>query len=319
MKLIIQIPCLNEEKTLPQTLRDLPKNIPGIDKIETLVVDDGSTDGTLEIARQCGVNHIVGMGQHRGLAKAFKTGLDTALHLGADIIVNTDADNQYCGADIQKLVQPILEGRYQMVIGERPIEQIKEFSPVKKRLQRIGSCVVSQMAKADVPDTTSGFRAYSREAAMKINVFSEFTYTLETILQAGNQDIIIGHVPIRTNGKTRESRLFCGISAYLRKSLITLVRSYTMYKPLKVFTYLGSILLFIGLMGILRFLYDFIFDPSISRHIQSLIMSAVFSIVGFQVILLGLLADIISANRRLSEEILYRLKKMELFMFKDKG
>ncbi len=315
MKLIIQIPCLNEEETLPLTLGDLPKQIPGIDVIETLVIDDGSSDRTVEVARKLGVNHILSLGRHRGLAKAFKAGLDAALRLGADIIVNTDADNQYWGEDIRKLVQPILEGSAQMVVGERPIDKIEDFSPLKKKLQRLGSWVVRQMSKTDIPDTTSGFRAYSREVALKINVFSEFTYTLETILQAGNRGINLSHVAVRTNQKLRESRLFCSTPTYIRKSLVTLARSYTMYQPLRVFSYLGAIVMGLGALLSLRFFYSFIVDPGVSRHIQSLIVAAVLFIIGFQIMVIGLLADIISANRLLLEDILFRVKKMELSDF----
>lgn len=317
MKLIIQIPCLNEEETLPVTLRDLPRQIPGIDVIETLVIDDGSTDRTVQVARENGVNHIVSMGQHRGLAKGFQAGLNAGLKLGADIIVNTDADNQYCGEDIKRLVQPILDGTAQMVVGERPIENIKDFSYLKKKLQRLGSWLVRRLSNTSVPDTTSGFRAYSREAALRINVFSEFTYTLETILQAGNRGINVTHVPIRTNRKTRESRLFCNIPTYIRKSLVALARSYTMYQPLRVFSYLGGIAMFVGFLLSMRFVYSYIIDPSVSRHIQSLIIAAVFLIIGFQVLVIGLLADIISANRRLLEDVLFRVKKMELSVDKE--
>ncbi len=317
MKLIIQIPCLNEAQTLGVTIRDLPERIPGIDVIETLVIDDGSTDNTVEEARGLGVEHIVSLGKNRGLAKAFQIGLDSAVRLGADIVVNTDADNQYCGGDIVKLVQPILEGKAQMVVGARSIEHIEDFSPIKKKLQKLGSWLVRQLSNTDVPDTTSGFRAYSREAAMKINVFSEFTYTLETILQAGNRNINVTHVPIRTNRKLRESRLFCGIPTYIRKSMVALARSYTMYQPLRVFAYIGGILMAFGLLLSLRFFYSYIVNPGVSRHIQSLIVSAVLFIIGFQVLVIGLLADIISANRRLLENVLFRVKKMELLLDKE--
>ena len=312
MKLIIQIPCLNEEKTLAATINDLPKRIAGIDVIETLVIDDGSTDRTVEEARRLGVNHIVSLGRHCGLAKAFSIGLDAAVRLGADIIVNTDADNQYRGEDIEKLVRPILDGRAQMVVGERPIDAIKDFSPAKKKLQRLGSWVVRQLSNTDIPDTTSGFRAYSREAALKINVFSEFTYTLETIIQAGNRGINITHVKIATNRKLRESRLFCSIPVYVRKSLLTMVRSYTMYQPMRVFTYLGSAVMGLGFLVSLRFLYSFVLNPSASRHIQSLILAAVLFIIGFQILLIGLLSDIIAANRQLLEDVLLRVKRIEL-------
>ncbi len=314
MKLIIQIPCLNEEDSLPVTLKHLPRQIEGISQVEILVINDGSTDRTEEVAREQGVQHIVKFSRRQGLARAFQAGLDACLKLGADIIVNTDADNQYQGEDIVQLIQPVLSGDAQMVVGCRDIENIPHFSKTKKRLQRVGSWVVRHLSETDVPDTTSGFRAYSREAALKLNVISDFTYTLDTIIQAGSRSISIEHVPVHTNEKLRESRLFSGIGEYLKRSLLALIRIYTMYRPLRVFTYVGSTFIFIGLLITVRFLITLIINPTVSRHVQSLIFAGVFFIIGFQVVIIGLLSDIIAANRRLLEDILYRVKKMELIL-----
>ncbi|MDZ7267396.1 MAG: glycosyltransferase family 2 protein [candidate division KSB1 bacterium] len=311
MKLIIQIPCLNEEQTLPLTLADLPRHIPGIDVIEYLVIDDGSTDRTAEVARQHGVHHLVRFTSRKGLAEAFMAGLDACLKLGADLIVNTDADNQYRGADIEKLVRPILEGRADMVIGDRQVEKIAHFSPLKIKLQKLGSWVVRHVSETSVPDATSGFRAYSREAALRMNVISRFTYTLETIIQAGKKHIALGHVQINTNGKLRESRLFTSIPDYLRRSIGTIFRIYLMYEPLKAFSWIGALVFAPGLAGALRFLYYY-FTGDGGGHVQSLILSAVLMIVGFQIFMIGLLADLIAGNRRLQEDTLYRIKKLEL-------
>ncbi|MBU7008176.1 glycosyltransferase family 2 protein [Phosphitispora fastidiosa] len=311
MKLIVQIPCLNEEKTLPVTVGDIPRSIPGIDELEILIIDDGSTDRTVEVAKECGVNHIVKIPQTKGLANGFKAGIDACLRLGADIIVNTDGDNQYKGQDIPKLIQPILEHQAEMIIGDRQIDTIDHFSHTKKFLQKFGSWVVRLASATDVPDTTSGFRAYSREVALKINVLSEFTYTLETIIQAGQKNITISHVPIGTNEKLRESRLFKGIREYVSRSIITIVRIYTMYRPLKVFMRLGAILFGLGFLLGLRYLY-FMVTESGEGHIQSLILTAILIVMGFQIWVFGLLADLISANRKLNEETLYRVRKLEL-------
>jgi len=311
MKLIVQIPCLNEEKTLPVTIGDIPRSIPGIDEVEILIIDDGSSDRTVEVAKECGVNHIVKIPQTKGLANGFKAGIDACLRLGADIIVNTDGDNQYKGQDIPKLVQPILEYKAEMVIGDRQVNTIDHFSDTKKFLQKFGSWVVRLASATDVPDTTSGFRAYSRDAALKINVLSEFTYTLETIIQAGQKNIIVSHVPIGTNEKLRESRLFKSIRDYISRSVVTIVRIYTMYRPLKVFMRLGAILFGLGFLLGLRYLY-FMFNESGQGHIQSLILTTILIVMGFQVWVFGLLADLISANRKLNEETLYRVRKLEL-------
>jgi glycosyltransferase involved in cell wall biosynthesis len=311
MKLIIQIPCYNEEKTLPVTLRDLPKYIPGIDEIEVLIIDDGSSDNTVDVAKQLGVHHIVSFPQNRGLAHAFKAGMDACLHLGADIIVNTDADNQYNGQDIPKLLQPILAEEAEMVVGDRQTDTIPHFSPIKKKLQKLGSWVVRKASRTDIPDTTSGFRAYTREAAMRINVVSEFTYTLETIIQAGRNKTAIAHVPIRTNGMLRESRLFKGIKNYVKRSAGTIIRIYTMYRPLKFFLSIGFFLLLIGLGINLRFLL-FFFQGEGNGHVQSLILGSMVTVVAFQVFMIGIVADLISNNRKMIEETLYRVRKLEI-------
>ncbi|MFP4057411.1 MAG: glycosyltransferase family 2 protein [Candidatus Brocadiia bacterium] len=309
MKLIVQVPCYNEEETLPVTVGDVPRHIPGIDRVEVLVVDDGSTDRTVGVARQCGVDHIVRLAGNKGLATAFKVGLDEALKRGADVVVNTDGDNQYCGADIPALVQPILRGEADMVIGSRPIETIEHFSFVKKKLQRLGSWVIRQVSGTDVPDATSGFRAFSRDAAFRLNVVSRFSYTLETIIQAGSRGISIRSVPVRTNEKLRESRLFKSTWSYIVNSTATMVRIYAMYKPLRVFSYLALGLFALGGVIGVRFMYYFLFTASRGEgHVQSLILAAILIIIGFQTLVTGLLSDIISSSRRLIEEELYHVR-----------
>ena len=311
MKLIIQIPCHNEEKTLPVTLKDLPKKINGIDKIEVLVINDGSRDATVKVAKDNGVDHIVDLPVKSGLAEAFRRGIEKSLEFGADIIVNTDGDNQYFGGDIPKLVEPILNKKYEIVIGCRDMNAIRHFSFVKRVLQGMGSRVVRKFSGTDIPDTTSGFRAYSRDAALKINIFSSYTYTIESIIQAGRQEIPIGHVDIRTNEKLRESRLIKSIPTYITRSVATILRIYLMYEPLKTFMVIGSIFIIPGLLLVLRFLY-FYLTAGRSGLMQSLIIAAVLLLVGFGAVLLGFLGDIISVNRRLSQEILYRIKKDNL-------
>lgn len=310
MKLIIQIPCYNEEQTLPITLADLPRHIDGIDEIEYLIINDGSNDRTVDVAREHGAHHVISFPKNKGLAKGFMAGVDACLRLGADIIVNTDADNQYSGADIAKLVQPIVKGEAELVIGDRQTNGIHHFSWFKKRLQNWGSWVVRQVSDTTVPDAASGFRALSREAALQINVVSEFTYTLETIIQAGKKNLAISHVPVRTNGKLRESRLFRSNWNYIKRSFGTIARIYTMYEPIKMFSLIGGLLFGLGVLIGLRFVFYYITSGG-AGHVQSLILTAVLLILGFQVFVLGLVADMIGSNRRLIENALYRLKKLE--------
>ena len=310
-KLIIQIPCLNEAETLPATLADLPARIDGIDVIETLVIDDGSRDGTAEVARAHGVTHVVRFRRQKGLAAAFMAGIDACLKQGADIIVNTDADNQYAGHDIARLIEPLLAGRADIVIGDRNIRVLAHMSWHKKMLQRLGSWAVRQVSNTTVPDTTSGFRAYTRDAALRMTIVSEFSYTLESIIQAGKKRMAVAHVEVATNPRTRTSRLFDSAFGYIKQSTATIVRIYAMYEPLKVFTYIGGTLFLAGFVVSLRFVYGY-FTTGGTGHIQSLIFAAVLMIVGFQVALIGLLADVISGTRKLLEDLLYRVRMMEL-------
>lgn len=311
MKLIIQIPCYNEAETLPAALADLPREVDGIDEVEVLVVDDGSTDGTADVAPAHGVDHVVRFPRNKGLAAAFSRGMDACLALGADVVVGTDADNQYVGADVAKLVAPIVRGEADMVIGARPIKEMAEFSFVKKRLQRLGSLVVRMLSGTRVPDATSGFRAYSREAAMKLVVLGEFTYTLETIIQSQYKGITVASVPIRVNPLTRKSRLFKSIPEYLRRSLNTMFRAYLLFRPLRVLGALGFLFTLPGVVLSVRWLYFYFSVEGATGHVQSLIFGAIFIFVGFQVIVIGLLADLIAANRRFLEDVLYRIKKVE--------
>lgn len=311
MKLIIQIPCYNEAETLPGTVADIPRQIEGVDTVEILIIDDGSTDKTVEVARKAGVDHIVCNSKNRGLARTFKTGIDACLKLGADIIVNTDGDNQYHGRDIPRLIQPILEAKADIVIGDRQTDSIPHFSPAKKKMQRIGSFVVRLLSDTKVPDAVSGFRAFNKEAALQLNVVSSFSYTIETIIQAGKKQLAITSVPIGTNPKTRESRLFKSIPKFIERSVSTMFRVYTMYQPLKVFFYIGGLFVLIGLTPSVRFLYFYLSGDG-GGHIQSLIFAAIMFILGFQVFMIGLLADVIGFNRQLTEEILLRVKKIEL-------
>ena len=310
-KLIIQIPCLNESATLPETLNDLPKNIPGIDIIEILVIDDGSTDNTASVAREHGVHHVIRFKRNRGLAAAFAAGLDACLKHGADFIVNTDADNQYSGADVAKLLEPLVGGHADVTIGDRNISSLKHLPIIRRILQRLGSWVVRQVSSTNVPDSTSGFRAYTREAALSMTFVSEFSYTLESIIQTGKKRLAIAHVLIDTNPKTRESRLFKSVASYVKKSAATIIRVYAMYEPLKIFTYIGIVFFGAGFAISLRFLYFYLNNAG-QGHLQSLILSAVLMIVGFQVLLIGLVADVISGNRKLIEDLVYRVRKMEL-------
>lgn len=310
MKLIIQIPCYNEEKTLELAYNDLPRHIDGIDTIEYLIINDGSKDNTVARARELGFHHIVSFKRNKGLAKGFMAGIDACLHLGADIIVNTDADNQYCGADIEKIVRPILDGKADIVIGERPIDQTEHFSWKKKKFQHLGSWVVRVASGTDIPDAPSGFRAYSRDAALRLNVVNEYTYTLETIIQAGNNKTAMTSVPIRTNPETRPSRLFSSMWRYMKRSSTVITRSFVMYKPLKFFMTIGFVLLLIGAVLGIRFLILMAMGDG-DGHIQSLILTAILIMMGFQTITLGLLGDTIASNRKLLEDVQYRVRKME--------
>ena len=311
MKLVIQIPCYNEEATLPQTVHDLPRALPGVDEIEYLVVDDGSTDRTVEVAHELGVHHIIHHKQNRGLASAFLAGLDAALQAGADIIVNTDADNQYWGEDISRLIQPILEGRADIVVGDRSVAALEHFSPLKRLLQRCGSWVVERAAGISIPDATSGFRAFTREAALRLTVLSDYTYTLETLIQAGARRMAVVYIPVRTNPQTRPSRLMRSVPSFLALSVITILRFYTMYRPLRVFVMMGGTLIAGGMVLGLRFLYFFLQGVGAGK-VQSLILAAILTIVGFQVCLIGLIADLVRLNRKMLEETLYRVRRMEL-------
>ncbi len=310
MKLIIQVPCYNESETLEIALNDLPKHIDGIDTIEYLIINDGSKDNTMEVARNWGVHYIVDLKRNKGLAKGFMAGLDACLRNGADIIVNTDADNQYNADDIEKLVRPILEGKTDIVIGERPIDQTEHFSPLKKKLQHFGSFVVRKASKSDIPDAPSGFRAYSREAAMRLNVVNEYTYTLETIVQAGRSKIAMESVPIRTNGELRPSRLFNSMFGYVKKSMLTILRAFMMYRPLMVFSVIGGIIFAFGLAVGVRFLIFYIGGTG-AGHIQSLILASTLMLLGFQTFIVGLLADIISANRKILEDVQYHVRRLD--------
>lgn len=307
MKLIVQIPCYNEAETLPATLADIPRQVEGIDEVEVLVVDDGSTDNSAEVARQHGADHIVRLKSNRGLAVAFSVGLNRSLELGADIIVHTDADNQYRGECIPDLVAPILHGEADLVVGTRPIEAIAEFSWLKKKLQRLGSWVVRKVSGTDIADATSGFRAYSRAAAMRLSVLSDFTYTLETLIQAGRTNLAIAQVPIQTNPQARASRLFSSIPAYIWQSAKTILRIYALYRPLRFFATVGLLLFLPGLALGLRFVYYYITGGG-AGHVQSLILAAVLMLLGFQIGIFGILADLIGANRKLIQETLYRAR-----------
>jgi len=310
MKLIVQIACLNEEETLPQTLRDIPRQVDGIDEVEVLVVDDGSTDRTAEVAEATGADHVVRLRTNMGLARAFMVALDESLHRGADIIVHTDADNQYDARDIPKLIAPILDGRADVVVGSRPIETIRDFSFLKKKLQRLGSWVVRAVSRTSLPDATSGFRAYSREAALRLTVLSEFSYTLESAIQAGRTNIAVAHVPIRTNPATRQSRLAASSWQYVWRSISTIVRIYVLYEPLRFFMRLGGLVFLAGIALCVRYMYFYFVGQS--GHVQSVILGAVLLIIGFQLGFLGLLADLLAANRKLVQEALFRVRKLEL-------
>ncbi len=310
MKLIIQIPCYNEANDLPLTLRELPRILPGIDEIEYLVIDNGSTDLTSEVAKQAGVHHVIYL-PVKGLAGAFIAGIEASLKYGADIIVNTDADNQYNADDIQRLVEPILAGRSQLVVGDRGVATQKNFSPFKRLLHRLGSWIIALTSGIDTPDATSGFRAISREVALRTLVFSNYSYTLETLIQAGAHRTAVEYVPVRTNPQTRPSRLMNNIRHFMSNQTATILRAYTMYRPLRVFTTLSALMILGGLILGTRYLYFFLQGQG-GGHVQSVILAAVLWIVGFQVFLIGLVADLIGFNRKIMEEVLYRIRKAEL-------
>jgi glycosyltransferase involved in cell wall biosynthesis len=311
MKLFIQIPCFNEEESLPVTLHDLPRHVQGFDEVKWLVIDDGSTDRTIEVARAHGVDHVVRLTNNKGLASAFQAGLDASLKLGADVIVNTDADNQYNAGDIPKLVAPILEGRADLVVGDREVQTIEHFSGIKKVLQRLGSWVVRRASNTSVPDTTSGFRAYNREAALQVQVVSRFTYTLETVIQAGKMLVAIDHVPIRTNPKLRESRLFRSISSYVRTQAAAIFRVYTTYEPLRVFLIAASIVGLIAFVVWGRFLILFIQGEG-EGHIQSVVLGSMLFVVAVQLAALGVIGDLLANNRVLIQRNLERTRRIEL-------
>jgi glycosyltransferase involved in cell wall biosynthesis len=311
MKLIIQIPCLNEERALPVTLGDLPRRVEGFDQVEWLVIDDGSTDRTVEVAREHGVEHVVRLTNNKGLAQAFQAGLDACLKLGADVIVNTDADNQYNAADIPKLVAPIVRGEADLVIGDREVKSIEHFSPTKKMLQRLGSWIVRRASGTTVPDTTSGFRAYNREAALQVQIVSRFTYTLETVIQAGKMLVAIDHVPIRTNPKLRESRLFKSVASYVRTNAVAIFRVYTTYEPLRVFLTAAAVIAVAAMFVWGRFLIFFIQGEG-QGHVQSIVLGSMLFVVAVQLAALGVIGDLLSSNRVLIQRTLERTRRIEL-------
>ena len=311
MKLIIQIPCYNEAETLEIALNDLPKHIDGIDEIEYLIINDGSKDNTVEVAKNWGVHYVVDFKRNKGLAKGFMAGVNECLRQGADIIVNTDADNQYCGEDIEKLVRPILDGKADIVIGERPIDQTEHFSPLKKKLQHFGSWVVRRASNTNIPDAPSGFRAYSKEAALRLNIVNEYTYTLEQIVQAGRNKMAIMSVPIRTNAELRPSRLFSSMYGYIKKSMLTIIRAYLMYKPLRFFFGVGCVPMLLGvILGIRYIVYMCIGQAA--GHVQSLILASMTILLGFMCWMIGIQADMVAANRKILEEIQYRSRLNEI-------
>lgn len=311
MKLIIQIPCYNEEVVLPVTLASLPTHIDGVDVIETMLIDDGSTDRSVQIAQDFGVNHVLRMPSHKGLARTFMAGLQKSISLNADIIVNTDADNQYNAQDIEKLIKPILEHKADIVIGTRPIERIKHFSLLKKLLQKVGSFMIRLLSSTGTEDAPSGFRAFTKEAAIMINVFDNYTYTLETIIQSRSKGLIIESTPIRVNENYRKSRLVKNIFEYIRKSAFTMIRMFIIYRPFRFFAIIGGILFALGMVIWIRFLYFYFTSQGAAGHIQSLIFAAILMIIGFQTAMLGVIADLLAINRKLVEDIQVRIKKLE--------
>jgi glycosyltransferase involved in cell wall biosynthesis len=312
MKLIIQIPCLNEEQTLPATIADLPRELPGIDAIELLVIDDGSTDRTVGVARECGVEHIVRLTNNKGLAAAFQAGLDACLKLGADVVVNTDADNQYRGADVAKLVAPVVAGDADMVVGDRRVSQIDHFSGSKKSLQRLGSWVVRRLSGTEITDATSGFRAYNREAALQLLVVDNFTYTLESLIQAGKMLVAVDEVDVATNPKTRESRLFGSTGSYVRRNAPAILRIYARYEPLRVFATAGLLLLLLAFAAWMPFLVDWIFNGDSDGHVQSLILGAVLFISAVQLFALGVIGDLLAGQRVMTQRVFERVRRVEL-------
>ena len=312
MKLIIQIPCLNEEATLPETIADLPRGIDGIDEVELLVIDDGSTDRTVEVARECGVDHIVRLTNNKGLAAAFQAGLDACLKLGADVVVNTDADNQYRGADVPKLMAPILAGEADMVVGDRQVATIEHFSGQKKAFQGLGSWVVRRISGTEVADTTSGFRAYNREAALGLIVVDNFTYTLESLIQAGKMLVAVDQVQIATNPQTRESRLFKSTGGYVRRNALSILRVYARYEPLRVFATAGLVVAILAVAAWMPFLLDWIINGDSSGHIQSLILGAVLFIAAVQLVALGVIGDLLAGQRVMTQRVFERVRRVEL-------
>jgi glycosyltransferase involved in cell wall biosynthesis len=312
MKLIIQIPCLNEEQTLPATIADLPRSLPGIDEVELLVIDDGSTDRTVEVARECGVEHVVRLTNNKGLAAGFQAGLDACLKLGADVVVNTDADNQYCGADVAKLVAPIVAGEADMVVGDRRVTDIDHFSGSKKRLQRLGSWVVRRVSGTEVTDATSGFRAYNREAALQLLVVDNFTYTLESLIQAGKMLVAVDEVEVGTNPKTRESRLFDSTGSYVRRNAPAILRIYARYEPLRAFATAGLVVLLFALLAWLPFLIDAVVNGDSTGHVQSLILGAVLFIAAIQLFALGIIGDLLASQRVMTQRVFERVRRVEL-------
>ena len=310
MKLVIQIPCFNEEATVSSAIECLPRELEGFDSVEYLIIDDGSTDRTVDVAKEKGVHHVIRLSRNCGLAKAFSAGLEECLRLGADVIVNTDADNQYNAEDIPKLVEPILLGRADMVVGERPISSIKHFSPIKKLLQKWGSAVVRSISRTDVRDAPSGFRAYSRDAAMQLNVFSNYTYTLETIIQAGQMGMSVASVPIRVNGETRPSRLVKSIPSYIKRSIVTMFRVFVVYRPMRFFGYLATLAFVPGFALGLRFLY-FYWSGDGDGHVQSVILAALLMGSGLLLAIVAVITDLISVNRRLLQKIQWQVRKLE--------
>ncbi len=311
MKLIIQIPCLDEEDQLPTTLADLPREVPGFQEVEWLIIDDGSTDATVEVAKECGVDHVVSLTRNKGLAIAFQAGLDAALKLGADVVVNTDADNQYSGSNIPGLVAPVVRGEADMVVGDRDVMSIEGFSFVKKRLQKLGSWVVRQASDTEVTDATSGFRAYNRDAALQLTVVTKFTYTLESLIQAGKNVVAIENVDVATNPAMRESRLFPSTWMYIRRNGLSILRIYTAYEPLRVFSAMAGVLVLFALLAWLPFLIDWVQGEG-GGHIQSVILGAVLFLAGVQALALGVVADLIGANRAVSQRTLERVRRLEL-------